>query len=164
MPVLQICRYPDAILRSQSKPVRVFNNHFRGFVKDLLETMATHPGCVGISAPQVGKAIRVVAVDVSRHRKTSVHHGRVVLANPVFLRVEGTVAGREGCLSIPEYTGNLCRSNRILIEGQNIYGSTVAIQTEGFEAVAFQHEVDHLDGILFIDRIRSLKTDIFRRK
>jgi peptide deformylase len=163
MAVLDVRIYPDPVLRSTCATVTEFNNRLRTFVQNLEETMYSFPGCVGIAAPQVGELIRLFLVDVSRRKKAKFNHGLIALVNPVILEKEGESVSREGCLSVPEFTGNVSRAACILIEGQDLNGEPIAVQTEGFEAVAFQHEMDHLDGIIFLDRVRSFGTEIFRR-
>ena len=163
MAVLDVKMYPDPVLRTACSPVDRFDEGFYRFIEDLKETMYSFPGCVGIAAPQTGRLLRVFLVDVSPRKKATVNHGLVIMANPVILHKEGDAVSREGCLSVPEYTGNVRRATSIVVEGQDMYGAPVAIRTEGFEAVAFQHEMDHLDGIIFLDRVRSSRTDVFRR-
>ena len=163
MSILSVRIYPDPVLRDISQRVGSFNEDLILLINDMKETMYSFGGCVGISAPQIGQNLEIIIVDVSKHKKTTVHHGRVVLVNPVILHSEGEVVTREGCLSVPGFTGNVRRATHIMIEGQDVTGEPVAIQTEGFEAIAFQHEIDHLNGVVFLDRIRS-KKDIFKRK
>ncbi|MDP8218735.1 MAG: peptide deformylase [Candidatus Theseobacter exili] len=163
MAVLDVRIYPDPVLRSICATVTEFDNRLRTFAQNLEETMYSFPGCVGIAAPQTGELIRLFLVDVSRRKKAKFNHGLMALVNPVILEKEGESVSREGCLSVPEFTGNVSRATRIFIEGQDLNGEPIAVQTEGFEAVAFQHEMDHLDGIIFLDRVRSSGTDIFRR-
>jgi peptide deformylase len=126
---------------------------------DLVETMRSFPRCVGVAAPQIGELVRVVAVDVTDHPKATTCHGLLVLVNPRVVLASGSEVAREGCLSIPDLTANVRRATRVVIEA----GDRV-IESEGFEARCLLHEIDHLDGILFLDRVDSLKTDVFRRK
>src|SRR5262245_65597872 len=114
--------------------------------------MRSFPGCVGVAAPQIAELVRVVVVDVSEHRKATTSHGLLVLANPVVVESSGDELGREGCLSIPDLTANVRRATRIRVEAVTPEGEEVAIDTEGFEARALLHELDHLDGVLFLDR------------
>ena len=126
---------------------------------DLVDTMRSFPRCVGIAAPQIGELVRMVAVDVTDHPKATTCHGLLVLANPRVVLASGAEVAREGCLSIPDLTANVRRATRIVVEA----GDRV-IESEGFEARCLLHELDHLDGLLFLDRVDSLKTDVFRRK
>jgi peptide deformylase len=132
--------------------------------RDLIDTMRAHPGCVGIAAPQLGDEVRMVVVDVSEHRRATRHHGLLVLVNPVIRLSSGSEIAREGCLSIPDLTANVRRATDVLVEASDAEGATHAIEAEGFEARCLQHEIDHLDGVLFLDRVASLTTDVFRRK
>lgn len=135
-----------------------------GLAADLLETMRSHTGCVGLAAPQLGELARMIVVDVSGHRKTTTCHGLLVLVNPVVVRSSGAEVAREGCLSIPQLTANVRRATHISLSAATPSGERVEIETEGFEARCLLHEIDHLDGILFLDRVDSLTTDVFRRK
>ena len=127
-------------------------------IADLLDTMRGFGHCVGIAAPQIGESVRVAVVDVSGHRKALSHHGELVLVNPVIVAAEGVEVGREGCLSIPELTGDVRRATHVTVQAEGL-----RIDAEGFEARALQHEIDHLDGLLFLDRVESLEADVFRR-
>jgi peptide deformylase len=121
--------------------------------------MQSFPGCVGLAAPQIGELVRVAIVDCSAHPRAVDPHGLMVLANPRIAWREGDELGREGCLSLPELTGNVRRATAIRVEAQS-----VALTSAGFEARCIQHELDHLDGILFLDRVESLAHDLFVRK
>ena len=132
--------------------------------QDLLETMRAHPGCVGLAATQLGELSRMIVVDVTEHRKTTTCHGLLLLVNPIVTRSSGAEVAREGCLSIPQLTANVRRATSIALEASTPDGEKVRIETEGFEARCLLHEIDHLDGILFLDRVDSLSTDVFRRK
>jgi peptide deformylase len=120
--------------------------------------------CVGLAAPQLGDEVRIVVVDVSEHPRATRHHGLLVLVNPVIKRSSGSEIAREGCLSIPDLTANVKRSMEVTVEASGTDGAIQSIEAEGFEARALQHEMDHLDGILFLDRVANLTTDVFRRK
>jgi peptide deformylase len=128
-------------------------------IADLLDTMRSFGHCVGIAAPQIGESVRVAVVDVTGHRKATSSHGELILVNPVITASSGSEVGREGCLSIPELTGNVRRATLVTVEAEG-----VRVDAEGFEARALQHEIDHLDGLLFLDRVESLEADVFRRK
>ncbi len=165
MKKLDILKYPDKRLKIVSKPVDDFGKEFKEFVDKLIYTMYNSPAGVGLASPQVNKHIRTIVVDVSnyKHKKNKLNHGLLVLSNPKIIAYDGEIIIREGCLSVPDYTGNVKRHYWIKVEAQDINGNTIEFDTEGFEAVAIQHELDHLDGKLFIDRVVSPK-DIFRRK
>lgn len=162
MAVLPILVYPDERLKQVSTPVAVFDDALRRFLGDFEDTMRVSPGCVGLAAPQVDYFKRVVLVDVSSKPKIQ-HHGRLLLINPEIIEREGDALGREGCLSVPDFTGNVVRSEQIRVRYQDDAGSAHEIDCHGYEARAVQHEMDHLDGLLFLDRLVS-RRDLFRRK
>jgi peptide deformylase len=164
MAVLEILTYPNPRLKQESVPVTDFGEAFQAFVDDLEETRQAGPGAVGIAAPQVGYFQRVVIVDVSNTRKPVPNHGYMILVNPEITHWDEFEVAREGCLSVPDFTGNVIRAKRITLQAQDRYGNPLAFEMEGFEARAVQHEIDHLDGLVFLDRVVSRKTDIFKRK
>ncbi|BAZ95000.1 peptide deformylase [Thiohalobacter sp. COW1] len=164
MAVFDILTYPDERLKQVSEPVAAFDQSLRDFIADLEQTRRTGPGAVGIAAPQVGQFIRVVIVDVSQMKKPVPNHGYLVLVNPEITEWEGYALGREGCLSVPDYTGNVIRAERVHLEACDPDGNPLTFDMEGFEARAVQHEMDHLDGLLFLDRLVSRRNDLFRRK
>jgi peptide deformylase len=131
---------------------------------DLVDTMRAGPRCVGVAAPQIGDLVRMIAVDCSQHPKATAHHGLLVLVNPAVVESTGSEVGREGCLSIPEITANVRRATAVVVEATDAAGTPRRIAAEGFEARALQHEIDHLDGVLILDRVASLATDVFRRR
>jgi peptide deformylase len=140
------------------------NDRAHAVAADLLETMAAHAGCVGLAAPQLDELVRVVVIDVSRHPKATTSHGELALVNPRVESATGARVAREGCLSIPDLTANVRRATAVTVAARAPSGEPVRIDTEGFEARCLLHEIDHLDGILFLDRVDSLATDVFRRK
>jgi peptide deformylase len=131
---------------------------------DLVETMRAGPRTVGLAAPQIAELVRIVAVDCSTHPKATSHHGLLVLVNPAIVAASGSDVGREGCLSIPEITANVRRATAVTVAATDPAGAPLRIDAEGFEARALQHEIDHLDGVLILDRVASLATDVFRRR
>ena len=157
-----IVRYPDPLLKQRCAEV-LPGPELDRIAADLVETMRGQPRCVGLAAPQIGEAVRLVAVDVGDHPKADSRHGLLVLANPEIVRAEGDDLGREGCLSIPDLTANVRRAILVVVEAVTPAGEPVALEANGFEARVLQHELDHLEGILFLDRIAS-KQDLFRRK
>ncbi|MBK1720991.1 peptide deformylase [Thiocystis violacea] len=163
MAILEILKLPDARLKQASETVEAFDQSLRDFVADLEETRLAGPAAVGIAAPQVGRFQRIVILDVSGRPKTS-SHGHLVLVNPEIVHWEGYAMGREGCLSVPDYTGNVIRATQIRLKAQDPDGQVHEYEMEGFEARAVQHEIDHLDGLLFVDRVVSRRTDLYRRK
>jgi peptide deformylase len=161
MAAREVVRLPDRVLKRHA----VYDggvNH--ALIDDLVETMRVSPACVGLAAPQIGVSERVIVVDVSTHPKTTTSHGLVVMIDPVIIESEGRAVGREGCMSVPDFTANVARATSIVVQGLSPDGDEVVIATDGFEARAFQHEVDHLNGLLILDRVDSLATDVFRRK
>jgi len=161
----EILLYPDPRLKELCKPAVDGAPETATLVQDLLDTMYAAGHSVGVAAPQIGVAVRVVVVDVSGSklgRKNN--HGCLVMVNPEILEREGSMTMREGCMSVPDYTGNVTRAEEILVQFSDREGVPKVIRASGFEAVAIQHEIDHLDGYLFLDRVSSLKTDVFRRK
>ena len=163
MTILEILTYPDPRLKQVSESVEYFDDGLRAFIADLEETMRTGPGGVGIAAPQVGRFQRIVIVDVSNKQKIK-QHGRMILVNPEISHWDGYAVGSEGCLSVPDYTGNVIRAERITLSAQDEQGVERTYEMEGYEARAVQHEIDHLDGLLFLDRLVSRRNDLFRRK
>lgn len=162
MAVRKIILVPDPVLRMRAAPVRNFESATRS-ATDLKDTLYSNPGCVGIAAPQIRRLERMIAVDASR-KKGVKSRGLLILCNPVIVRSEGRKIGREGCLSLPDYTANVTRFVKIVVRARGIDGRGMEVAASGFEAVVLQHEIDHLDGILFIDRVSNIKTDVFRRK
>lgn len=164
MAVLPILTYPNQLLKTVCAPVLKIDDEVLSFIDDLLETMRSSPGCVGIAAPQVGVLKRIVIVDASKHPKATVNHGLMILINPVIEFQEGEVVAREGCLSLPDLTANVKRARRIAFRAMTPDNADFRVETSEFEARVVLHETDHLDGLLFLDRVSSLKTDVFRRK
>ncbi|MBI5427116.1 MAG: peptide deformylase [Nitrospinae bacterium] len=163
MAVLDILTYPDPRLKQTSSPVSSFDAPLRDFIADLEETLLAHPGCVGLAAPQAGRFERIVVLDVSGKPQVP-NNGRLTLINPEIVRADGSAVGREGCLSVPDYTGNVARAEKIALKAFDSYGRECLYRMEGFEARAALHEIDHLDGLLFLDRLVSRRNALFRRK
>ena len=163
MAVLDILTIPDERLRQISEPVESFDAAFQQRVDDLEETRLAGPGAVGIAAPQVAWFERVVIVDVSGRKKTR-NHGHLILVNPEITEWDGYAVGREGCLSVPDYTGNVIRAEKIHLEALDRHGEHLSFDMDGFEARAVQHEMDHIDGMVFLDRLVSRRQDLFQRK
>ncbi|MBT3047911.1 MAG: peptide deformylase [Candidatus Thiodiazotropha sp.] len=164
MAILEILKLPDPRLKEMAEEVNRFDEELKAFIADLEETRQAGPAAVGIAAPQVGRGQRIVILDCSTTKKPVENHGHLVLVNPEIIEWEGFELGREGCLSVPDYTGNVIRAERIKVRFQDPQGEHHEFEMVGFEARALQHEVDHLDGILFIDRLVSRRTDLFQRK
>lgn len=164
MAVLDVITYPNPMLKQVSEPAPVGSPLLSKLIADLIDTLEHYPGCVGLAAPQTGHMVRVVIVDASRNRKPVPNQGRMILINPTFEAKEGEEVAREGCLSLPDFTANIKRASFIRLRATAADGNEIVLESSGFEARVLQHEYDHLDGLLFLDRVASLKTDIFRRK
>ncbi len=165
MPVRTILQFPHPLLKKMCRRVERIDSEILELVADLLDTMRSGPGSVGVAAPQIGASLRLCVVDVSMSKLgRESNHGLLVLINPEILLGEGSATMREGCMSIPDYTGDVERSTLIRLSYTDAHGEQQELESMGFEAVAIQHEMDHLDGVLFLDRIASLKSGLFRRK
>lgn len=165
MAVKEILRYPDPLLKMVCSPIEALDAQTDEQLQDLIDTMVESGHSVGVAAPQIGVTRRAVVVDVSKSKLgRDNNHGLLVMVNPEILEREGEETMREGCMSVPDYTGNVTRAQSILVQFLDRNGRDQVIRASGFEAVAIQHELDHLDGMLFLDRVSNLKTDVFRRK
>jgi len=166
MAIQRVLIYPHPLLKKHcSKVTDTADQEIKELITDLLDTMRASVGSVGIAAPQIGVTCRICVVDVStsRHGKEN-NHGLLVMINPEIVEQLGSATMREGCMSVPDYTGEVDRATEIKVRFLDTAGSRQEVEASGFEAVAIQHEMDHLDGVLFLDRITSLKTGLFRRK
>jgi peptide deformylase len=165
MAVRSIRIYPDPILKQIAEPVKALDDTVVAVIQDLVDTMVDAGHSVGVAAPQIGILRRVIVVDVSKSKLgRDNNHGLLDMVNPEIIEKSGSRLMREGCMSVPDYTGNVLRAEHIVVEFTNRLGQLRVIESSGFEAVAIQHELDHLDGLLFLDRVSSLKTDLYRRK
>jgi len=153
----EILKHPDERLRRKALAVKSFDDDLAHLFKRLEVTMRAGPGGVGIAAPQVGENRRLVVVDCSESLRPCKNHGLLYLANPQIESVEGESLGREGCLSVPDWVGMVPRAKTIRVSFDDIYGKQQSIEATGFEARVIQHEIDHLDGVLFTDRVISSK-------
>jgi peptide deformylase len=159
MAILEILKYPEPILSKVAAPVKNFTGRTITLINDMLETMSA-PG-VGLAAPQVGVSQRIVVLDIDHENP-----GKQIykLINPAVVRSEGEVVWEEGCLSVVDYTAEVRRAAQVEIVAFDEKEKPVKIEAEGLLAVALQHEIDHLDGKLFIDRISRLKRDLYTRR
>jgi peptide deformylase len=155
--VRDVLIYPNPLLKQVAAPAQAAEAEAVG--RDLVDTMRSFERCVGLAAPQLGELVRVVAVDVRGHPAAETSNGLLVLVNPRIVETHGSVVAREGCLSIPDLTANVRRATRVVVDHAD--GD---VECEGFEARCVQHELDHLDGVLFLDRVESLVDDVFRRR
>jgi peptide deformylase len=158
-----VVRFPASILKLPTAEISP-GDFARELTTDLLDTMRASPACVGLAANQIGVGARAFVLDVSAHPKATDPHGPIILINPLIVEREGSTLMREGCMSVPDFTGNVHRAERVVVRGLGPDGDERRYECIGFEARAVQHEVDHLDGMLFLDRIESIATDLFRRK
>lgn len=155
-----ILKFGAPELQRECEPVETFDGKLRDLARDLLETMYAAPG-IGLAAPQVGINLRLLVVDISAGEEKG---NQIVLVNPEILETEGTQKGEEGCLSIPGFTAMVDRPQRIRIAGQDTRGHRFEVEAQDLLARALCHEVDHLDGVLYLDRISFFKRDLIKRK
>ena len=161
-PVLQ---FPDKRLRQVSLPIRQVTEALRELARDMLEVIYDEPG-IGLAAPQLGEPVRLIVVDTTWSEEGA-EKSPLVLVNPELHEPEGSIVWSEGCLSVPEFQAEVERAERVRLTATDLEGMPVEIRASGLQAVCFQHEVDHLDGMLFIDRISRLKRSLYvqrRRK
>jgi peptide deformylase len=157
---LKIFTYPDPVLRSESRPVENIDENLQKLIDSMSETMYAAPG-IGLAAVQVGVPIRLIVYDVSSgdgERNPS------VLINPEIILSEGSIVYAEACLSVADYSADVERNARVKVKGIDRHGNPLDIEAEELAAVCLQHEIDHLNGVLFIDHISSLKRSIYKRK
>ena len=152
--VRPVCSAPAAVLSTPCVEVDPTSPEAVRLADELVATMRVSPGCVGLAANQIGVGLRVFCVDVGGHKKAKSYAGLVVLANPTLVAAEQHKVGREGCMSVPDLTGDVARPQRLVVSGfVPGSGEERTIEADAFEARAFQHELDHLDGLLFLDRV-----------
>jgi peptide deformylase len=165
MAICEILIYPDQRLKTRCAPVAAGAADVDTLIQNLVDTMLASGHSVGVAAPQIGDLRRVAVVDVSRSKLgRDNHHGLLTMVNPEIISHSGQKVMREGCMSVPDYTGDVDRATEITLQFSEPDGTPREIIASGFEAVAIQHEMDHLDGVLFLDRVTSIKTGLFRRK
>jgi len=162
MSILKIEVYPAAVLKQKTEPVQCIDDEIRQLAEDMLETMYQAPG-VGLAAPQVGRSLRLLVADPGDEEDRN-KRNPLVLINPEITEREGQAAINEGCLSVPGFTAEVPRAYRIALRAWTLDEQEIELELEDFPAIVIQHEYDHLDGILFIDRISRLKRNIYERK
>lgn len=160
MAVLPIRTYPDPVLKRPCRQVREVTPELRQLAADMTETMYQAPG-VGLAAPQVGHDLRLVVIDCSPGQEGC---DPLALINPRIVRAEGAMVFEEGCLSVPEFTCEVNRYERVVVEATDLEGRSVTLEGEGLLAVCLQHELDHLEGRLFLDRISPLKRALYKKR
>jgi peptide deformylase len=162
MALREIIKFPDPRLKKRCEPISDITDAHRELARDMCEVMYDEPG-IGLAAPQVGEGIRLIVVDTDWTEEDSERNALVVV-NPEILEPEGKTIWNEGCLSVPDFTADVERAESVLLRGTDLDGNTIEDRIGGLRAVCFQHEVDHLDGILFIDRISRLKRSMYVKK
>ncbi len=158
--IREIVKYPDPILQKPTEPVTEFNEELRTLVDDMFESMYAAQG-IGLAAPQIGVSKRITVIDLSFKKNPE---EKIVLINPEIIFKQGKQNEEEGCLSLPEIREKVSRAENVRVRAQNVKGEWFEIDGEELLARAFQHEIDHLDGILFIFRVSALKRDLLLRK
>ena len=153
MSIRPVLTLPDPVLVAVAAPVGTVDAQARALAQDLVDTMRASPACVGLAAPQIGVSRRAFVVDVTGHRKAVSCHGTFVLFDPELQRTEEPVTGREGCMSVPDLTGDVARATRLTVTGLGVDGGRLTLEVDAFEARAVLHEIDHLDGLVFLDRV-----------
>lgn len=160
MAVLEIRKYPDEVLRKKALPVENIDKDLQRLIDNMTETMYAAPG-IGLAAPQVGVSKRLVVIDVSTKEEK---HPLIVLINPEIIEADSFIDSEEGCLSVPGYTSTIKRAGWVVVKGLDRNGKPVQIEGTGLLARALQHEIDHLDGVLFVDRMSSIKREFFKKR
>jgi peptide deformylase len=165
MSVRDICKYPDPVLRKKTQVVEKIDGTIDRLIDDMIETMHAAPG-VGLAANQVGVPLQLAVIDLTsgEDRKNGKQHPILVIINPEILSQEGSVVEEEGCLSIPEYAETVKRAAKVKVRAKDREGKDFELEADGLMAKALQHEIDHLNGVLFVDRLSPLKKSVFKRK
>jgi len=163
MALRKICAYPDPVLRNKTARIEKIDDSINRLIDDMIETMHAAPG-VGLAANQVGIPIQLAVIDLSAREEDEQRHPLIVLINPEILSLRGSVVEEEGCLSIPDYAENVKRARQVRVRAQDRSGKPFELEAEGLLAKALQHEIDHLNGLLFVDRLSTLKKSIFKRR
>jgi peptide deformylase len=160
MAVLEIIKYPEEVLKRKTEPVTRFDADLQKLIEDMIETMYAAPG-IGLAAPQVGSSKRLAVIDISSGENK---FPLLVLVNPVIVNREGEIEFEEGCLSLPEYTAKVRRAEKVAVRAHDREGKALEIEAADLLAIALQHEIDHLEGILLIDRISPIKREFFKKR
>ena len=163
MAIREIKKYSDPVLRQKTSRVDVIDQSVQVLIDDMIETMHAAPG-VGLAANQVGVSLQLAVIDLGEREDGEPRHPLVVLINPEIVSTQGSVTADEGCLSIPDFSEKVKRAARVKVRAKDRTGKPFELEAEGLMAKALQHEIDHLNGLLFIDRLSPLKKNIFQRK
>ncbi len=161
MSIRKIAEYPAPVLRQQTRTVTVFDEELKKLVEDMAETMYDAPG-IGLAAPQVGESLKLIVVDITKDKEGK--RDFMAMVNPEITRKEGHQLDEEGCLSVPDLTSKVRRFKRIAVSYQDLAGNSHELETEDRFAVVLQHEIDHINGILFIDHLSPLKRALYKKK
>ena len=162
MALREVLQFPDKRLRRVSDPISEVTDAIRELARDMCDVMYDEPG-IGLAAPQVGEAIRLIVVD-TEWTEEGRERNPLVLVNPEIVAREGELIWNEGCLSVPDFQADVERAARVRLRATDLEGHPLEIDAEDLQAVCFQHEIDHLEGMLFIDRISRLKRELYVRK
>ncbi len=160
MSIRTICQYPDPVLRKKAKKIEVFDENLKNLIEDMAETMYDAPG-IGLAAPQIGESVQLLVVDTSIDRENPEY---MAMINPQITVHEGKQIDEEGCLSLPELTSNVERYKKVLVHYQDPEGQEKELNAEDRFAVVLQHEIDHLNGVLFLDHLSPLKRNLYKKK
>ncbi len=158
---MEILIYPHEILKCKAEPVKNIDEKIQKIIKDMIKTMYEADG-IGLAANQVGELIRLFVIDLREKDEEKI--GQVALINPVITACEGEICENEGCLSVPGYQAQIKRYEKILVEGFNLDGNPVKIEAQGLLSRCLQHEIDHLDGFCFVDRLGPIKKALFKKR
>jgi len=160
MPLRKIITYPDTVLRERAEPVTNIDGKVQQLIDDMADTMYQAPG-IGLASNQVGEPCRVIIFDISPKNEP---HDLVVLINPEIVEADGAVVSEEGCLSVLDYSAEIKRTACVTVKGLDREGNPITLRKEGLPAIILQHEIDHLNGTLFIDHISKLKRELYKRR
>jgi peptide deformylase len=163
MALREIRTYPDPVLRNKTSRIERIDSTLDRLIEDMVETMRAAPG-IGLAANQVGVPLQLALIDLSSREDEEQRHPLLIIINPEILSMEGSVVEEEGCLSIPDYAEKVKRAVRVKVRAQDRTGKQFELEAEGLMAKALQHEIDHLNGLLFVDRLSSLKKSLFKRR
>jgi peptide deformylase len=162
MALREVLKFPDKRLRTVSEPIAEVTDEIRALANDMLEVVYDEPG-IGLAAPQVGEPVRLIVVD-TQWTQEGAERNPLVLVNPEVHDPQGRIIWTEGCLSVPDFEAEVERAEQVRLQARDLDGNEIIIEASDLQAVCFQHEIDHLDGILFIDRISRLKRSLYVQK
>jgi peptide deformylase len=163
MALREVLKFPDKRLREVSSPIEKITDEIRELANDMAEVMYDEPG-IGLAAPQVGQIVRLIVVDTEWTAEDDAEQSPLVLVNPEIVEHSGQITWSEGCLSVPDFEADVSRASHVKLRASNLEGEDLEIDASELQAVCFQHEIDHLDGVLFIDRISRLKRNLYTQR